>query len=146
MTENKKILKRIHRFIEHEMRILESNPNVIHVSDKSITYARAFKLAAVKAYREGKTPQEIYVEAGFNLNIINPKNLSDCLKRWRTAYASHGELLEDRRGKGSTGHKPKVELSTDEQLKRALARVKLLEVENKFLKKLEELEGKVRTD
>jgi transposase len=67
-----------------KMRILESYPNVIHVSDKSITYARAFKLAAVKAYREGKTPQEIFVEAGFNLNIINPKNLSDCLKRWRT--------------------------------------------------------------
>jgi transposase-like protein len=109
---------------------LEANPNLYHVTDKSITYSFAFKLKAVKAYTEGLTPMEIFMEAGFGL------------KRWRATFATHGEtgLLEERPGKGSSGRPIAGELSTEEKLKRAQARIKLLEAENDFLKKLEALE------
>ncbi|MNY71589.1 hypothetical protein D3C86_2099640 [compost metagenome] len=48
--------------------------------------------------------------------------------------------MEERRGKGSTGRRAAVEMSIEEKLKQAEARIKLLEVENEFLKKLEALE------
>ena len=40
-------------------RLLEDNPNILHVTDKTIQYSPEFKLSAVKAYQEGKTPYEI---------------------------------------------------------------------------------------
>lgn len=64
------------------------------------------------------------------------------MKRWRETYEKYGELgLEgERRGKGSTGRPSSKDLSTEEKLKKAEARIKYLEAENEFLKKLDELE------
>ncbi|CAM4229909.1 hypothetical protein FHS16_001181 [Paenibacillus endophyticus] len=52
----------------------------------------------------------------------------------------------DRRGRASTGRHTSKELTPEEKLKRAEAKIKLLEVENEFLKKLEALERKVKRD
>lgn len=130
------------QFTEHEMRQLEANPNVAHVTDKSITYSPSFKIAAVKAYAQGQKPMDIFIDAGFDLDTIGHQKPKSCLKRWRDAVEAQGEagLLEERRGKGSTGRKPAIGLSVEEKLKRAEARVKLLEAENDFLKKLDALE------
>jgi transposase len=129
-------------FSEAAMRILEANPNVEHVSETNITYTAAFKLAAVRAYMEGQTPMEIFLKAGFNLDVVGRKKPKHSLKRWRDTYTDRGEagLLEEQRGKGSTGRRPAGELSAEEELKRAKARIKLLEAEVDFLKKLEALE------
>jgi len=129
-------------FTEHEIKQLELNPNVVHVTDKSITYAPAFKIAAVKAYKEGHTPMDIFRKAGFDVDVIGHKKPKHCLNRWRNTFTTHGEegLLQERRGKGSLGRRPTGEFSAEEKLKRAEARIKLLEVENEFLKKLDALE------
>lgn len=146
MTDSTKTTTNRHRFTAYEIRQLEVNPNVRHVSEKSITYSPEFKLTALEAYRCGKTPQQIFIEAGFQLSIIGNRKPNECLKRWRAAYSEHKEsgLLEERRGKGATGRKPNEDLSAEEQLMRAEARIKLLEAENDFLKKLEALEGRVK--
>ncbi|KTD83248.1 transposase [Paenibacillus etheri] len=129
-------------FNENEIKQLENNPNVENVTEKSITYSPTFKLAAVKAYKEGQAPMEIFLSAGFNVDIIGRKKPKHCLTRWRNTYNAMGEvgLLEEQRGKGSPGRRPAGELSTEEKLKRAEVRIKLLEMENDFLKKLEALE------
>ncbi|MNO97350.1 hypothetical protein D3C76_890560 [compost metagenome] len=129
-------------FSEHDMRLLEANPNVQHVSQTNISYTAEFRLAAIRANQEGKTPVEIFVNAGFNLDIIGHTKPKHCLKRWRDLYAVYGEqgLLEERRGKGSTGRRPAGSLSAEEELKRAQAKIKLLEAEVDFLKKLDALE------
>lgn len=129
-------------FTNLEMTQLENNPNVQSVTDRTITYAPAFKLAAVKAYKEGQTPMEIFLEAGFDMSVIGHQKPKQCLRRWREAFAAHGEdgLIQDQRGKLSTGRPSSKELSTEERLKRAEARIKLLEAENDLLKKLEALE------
>jgi transposase-like protein len=129
-------------FNENEIRQLEMNKNVENVTEKSITYSATFKLAALKAYKEGRTPIEIFLEAGFDIDVIGRKKPKQCLSRWRNSYSALGEagLLEEQRGKGSLGRKVAGELSTEEKLKRAEARIKLLEMENDFLKKLEALE------
>lgn len=133
------------RFSESQINQLEVNANVLHVSERSITYQPSFKLVAVKAYQEGKGPAEIFKEAGFNLDIIGRDIPNGCLKRWRKTFASQGEsgLLEERRGKGSPG-RPARELSIEKRLAQAEARIKLLEAENDFLKKLEALERQAK--
>jgi transposase len=129
-------------FNEHEVKQLENNPNVQNVTDRAITYTPAFKLSAVKAYKDGQTPMEIFLKAGFEMNVIGHQKPKQCLLRWREAFDAYGEddLLENRRGKSSTGRPSSRGLTTEEKLKRAEARIKLLEAENDLLKKLEALE------
>ncbi|WP_152382207.1 IS3 family transposase [Paenibacillus brasilensis] len=115
---------------------MEDHANVLHITERSIAYQPTFKLAALKAYQEGKTPAEIFREAGFNLDMIGRENPNRCLKRWRKTFASQGEagLLEEQRGKGSTG-RPAAEQSMEKKLAQAAARIKLLEAEKRLPKK-----------
>lgn len=133
-------------FTEQQIRLLEDNPNVLNVTEKTVSYTPAFKLAAIEAYNKGQTPMEIFINAGFDPDIIHRRTPVESLKRWRTIFASSGEsgLTEDRRGSGNTGRNPKKELTTEDKLRRAEARIKLLEAENDFLKKLEILERQVK--
>ncbi len=133
-------LKRI-VFTEEQIRKLEANPNVQKVSEVAITYTPAFKLEALKAYRMGQMPSEIFVRAGFDLEVIGHQKPKKSLKRWRETYELYGEegLATDRRGKASTGRKPAGEL-VEEELKRAQAKIKILEAQVDLLKKVEALE------
>ncbi|SDC12905.1 hypothetical protein SAMN02799630_00602 [Paenibacillus sp. UNCCL117] len=63
-------------FTEENMKKLEGNPNVHHVSETDITYTPAFKVAAVLAYQTGQTPAEIFIKAGFDLDLIGITSLS----------------------------------------------------------------------
>lgn len=133
-------------YTEFEIKQLEGNPNVLHVTEKSLTFSPAFKLAAVRAYQAGQTPMEIFIEAGLDVEKFNLDKPKHSLKRWRDTYAVLGEagLLEERRGKTSPGRPSTKELTTGEKLKRAEAKIKLLEAENDFLKKLDALERQAK--
>lgn|SRR3569832_292531 len=135
-------------FTSMQIRLLESNPNILHVSEKAISYKPEFKLQAVQSYNSGCAPTQIFLEAGFDVQIIGSDKPVKCLERWRRSYRTYGEegLLLDRRGKGSTGRPSSKDLTTEEKLKRAEAKIKLLEVENEFLKKLETLERQVKRE
>ena len=89
---------------------------------------------------------DIFIEHGFDLDIIGSDKPQQCLKRWRKTYEMHGEegLRNERRGKGSTGRPSSKDLTLEEKLKKAEARIAFLEMENAFLKKLEELERKAK--
>lgn len=135
-------------FTSTQMKMLESNPNVIHLSEKAITYNPEFKVQAVKLYIDGHTPLQIFLEAGFDVTIIGAKTPKKGLERWRKTYEMYGEegLRMDRRGKTSTGRPSSKELSAEEKLKRAEAKIKLLEAENEFLKKLDALERQAKRE
>ncbi len=133
-------------FTPMQIRVLESNPNVAQVSEKAITYKPEFKVQAVESYKDGHTPMQIFLEAGFDIAIIGAETPKKGLKRWRRTYDLYGEegLRMERRGKASTGRPSSKELSIEEKLKRAEAKIKLLEAENEFLKKLEALERQAK--
>lgn len=134
-------------FNEFQRNQLENNPNVNHVSDRSISYRPEFKVNAVKENLKGKGPREIFQESGFDIEMIGSDKPNQCLERWRRTYKEFGEegFFQERRGKGGTGGRPSSkELTADEKLKRAEARIKFLEAENDFLKKLEELERQAK--
>jgi transposase len=127
---------------ESDQFILLENPNVVKVSDRSISYQPDFKVRAVKENLAGKTPTQVFVENGFNLQIIGQDKPATCLKRWRNIFQKYGEkgLRDDRRGTGSTGRPTTKDLSAEEKLKRAEARIQFLEAENELLKKIKEIE------
>lgn len=129
-------------FTEYQIKELEKNPNIVRVSERSITYHPDFKYKAVREYQNGKIPSQIFIEHGFNLELIGKQQPKRCLQRWRETYEKFGDLglQTERRGKASTGRPSSKELSVEERLKKAEARINFLEAENDFLKKLEELE------
>jgi transposase-like protein len=132
-------------FNEIQIKLLESNPNVGHVSERSISYTPDFKIRAVKENLNGKGPVQIFIEHGFDLQVIGSEKPKQCLKRWRKTFNQFGEdgFLTERRGKGSTGRPSSKQLTVEESLRKAEARIKYLEAELEFLKKLDELERQV---
>jgi hypothetical protein len=77
--------------------------------------------------------------------VIGSEKPKQCLKRWRKTFNQFGEdgFLTERRGKGSTGRPSSKQLTAEESLRKAEARIKYLEAELEFLKKLDELERQV---
>ena len=129
-------------YTEFQIKELEKNPNILHASDRSISYKPEFKIQAVHEYKQGKSPSQIFVEHGFNLEVIGPKQPRRCLQRWRETFERFGEegFLTERRGKGGTGRPSTKPLSVEDQLRKAEQRIKFLQAENDFIKKLEALE------
>lgn len=133
-------------FNEHQRKLLETNPNVASVSDRAIQYTSEFKIKAVKENLSGKGPVQIFIEAGFDLEMIGLKKAQSVLSRWRSTYKTYGEasFLEERRGKASTGCPTSQNLSAEKKLEKAEARIKYLEAELELLKKLEALERQAK--
>ncbi|MDP3058901.1 MAG: IS3 family transposase, partial [bacterium] len=122
------------------------NKNVIKVGETSITFCPEFKVEAVRAnVIGGKPPHLVFLDAGFDLDIIGRENPKRCLERWRPIFEKRGEdgLRNDRRGKNSTGRPTDRELTIEEQLRRAEAKVRYLEKGNELLKKFDGIERRV---
>jgi len=131
---------------EHQRQLLEANTNVASVSDRAIQYTPEFKIRAVEENLAGKGPTQIFIENGFDLEMIGTNKAKNSLNRWRKTFNQYGEngFLVERRGKGSTGRPNSKNLSTDKKLEKAEARIRYLEAEIELLKKLEELERQAK--
>lgn len=119
------------RFTTAQIIEMSQNKNVSRCSDKSITYSKEFKVAAVKKYyEEGLSPIMIFEEAGFSRQLIGPDSPDACLHRWRTVYKTKGEnyLNSETRGVHHHGGPPKIKGISD------VDRIKRLEIENAYLK------------
>jgi len=134
---NKIMSKRI--FTKTQIELLQKNPNVDCCSERSIGYQKAFKISAVKEWEEGIPPLEIFIQAGFDANMIGKETPNECLFRWRKIYKEKGEagLKIDGRGKSKSGGRPKTNWENDkDKIKYLEAKVEYLKAENDFLAKL----------
>ena len=126
-------------FTQEEINSLLANKNVVKCSAKSISYSKEFKIKAIKKYfEEGYSPNMIFAEAGFDLNIIGRSRPKECLRLWRNKYRKTGEvgLKEDNRGKHSV-KKKKLRFKNDQEKIRYLeAKIAYMDAENDFLAKL----------
>lgn len=125
-------------FTKEQMEGLSKNPHVTRCSEKSVTYAKDFKVLAVKQYIEGLTSREIFMKAGLDPAILGRKSPKDLLRAWRKIFKTKGVdgLLVDR-GKGTGGGRPKTKGITDtDKIKRLETEVAYLKAENDFLAKL----------
>ena len=133
------------QFTEEEVEILKQNKYVKRVGPKGITYTDELKQFAIAKTEEGLMSGEIFELAGFDLSVIGRKRANNALVRWRKAYKKSGVMgLQDTR-KGGSGRPLERELSLEEQLERKEARIKFLEVQLEFQKKLDMIERGVYT-
>ena len=127
-------------FTQEQIKVLLQNKNVAACSEKSITYHKDFKLAALRRYQEGLSPSSIFAEAGFNLALIGRKTPKWCIERWRTIFNVQGAtgLRNDGRGVHHKGGRPPNQTFTseEEKLKYLEAQIAYLKAENAFLAKL----------
>ncbi len=127
-------------FNKEQIETLLHNPNIEGCSEKSISYHKNFKISALKKYREGLPPSEIFRQAELDINMIGRKIPKGCLRRWRKVFKNKGEagLKTDGRGQSKVGGRPKslANLTDAEKLKRLEAEVAYLKEENRFLAKL----------
>ena len=54
---------------------LEKNPNVLRVAEQAITYHPDFKVKAVLENIKGESPARIFMDHGFDLDIIGKELL-----------------------------------------------------------------------
>ena len=64
-----------------QIKQLEKNPNVIKASDRSSKYGAEFKIRAVQENLNGKGPSQIFIDNGFDLEMIGKKKAKQCLNR-----------------------------------------------------------------
>ena len=126
-------------FTEKEIKILTKNKNVSKVSIKAITYSLEFKEKFIEEYFKGKFPRVIFEENGFDIEIIGLERVKTASRRWKQSYDKDGFLgLKDSR-KDYSGRPKTRELTDAEKMKKLEAKIKLLEIENEFLKKLKKM-------
>lgn len=126
-------------FSEEQINELSRNKNVSRCSSKSISYSKDFKLWAVKKYfKEGSSPNMIFREASFDLNILGKDRPKNCLRLWRKIYSDKGSagLEKEQRG-GKGGRKKKLQFrDKDEEIRYLRAKIAYMDAENDFLAKL----------
>ena len=127
-------------FTQAEIASLQKNKHVVRVSEKSITYHKDFKLAAVTQHKEGLPPSAIFKEAGFDPAVIGRETPKRQLTDWRRIFDTKGAagLQTDGRGKHHKGgrHPDPAHMSEKEKLKYLEAENAYLKAENTFLVKL----------
>lgn len=87
-------MNKIRVYNEEEIKKLLSNSNVENIKNKSqIVYKNSFKLWAVKEKisHSEKTAREIFVSAGFDMNILDDKTPQRRLCSWLKKYKMFGE-------------------------------------------------------
>ena len=126
-------------FTEKEIKILSKNKNILKVSSKSIVYALEFKEKFVEEYFKGKLPRIIFEENDFDIEMIGIKRVEQSAQRWKKSYDKEGLLgLKDSREYYS-GRPKSRELTDAEKMEKLEAKIKFLEIENEFLKKLKKM-------
>ena len=123
-------------FTKEQIKELLFNPNVLKCSEKSITYKNSFKTAALKEWKAGLLPQEIFLQAGFNIDLIGRKVPKQCLERWRETFRDKGiQGFSETRGK-ARGRKKANWKNDKEKIKYLETKIAYLKAENDFLAKL----------
>ena len=127
------------RFSQSELKVLKQNKNIHNVSECSITYSEYFKKQFMNEYLNGSSPRVIFEKHGFDVEILGIKRVKESAIRWKKLYQKDGMLgLKDSR-KENSGRPLNRSLTEKETILKQEAKIKFLEMENEFLKKLRTL-------
>ena len=78
------------RFSKEEQARLRTLIAVEKVSDKTLVFTQAFKRRAVLLSRQGKTANQIFKEAGIDINLFPAKYFHHVIKRWKKSNLQDG--------------------------------------------------------
>ena len=131
-------------FSDEEIDVLSKNKYVKSVSKRGITYTDDFKTLFIAEYNKGYLPIQIFIDAGFDVNILGNHRIYSASKRWRKSYRESGELgLRDTR-KFNSGRPLSRELSVEEIIAKKDAEIAYWKAEAELLKKIELQERQVK--
>jgi len=130
-------MKRKPYTVQEKEELLKSDA-VEKIANSSVTYSKEFKVFAVGEYMSGKSPLQIFIEAGINVNLLGREQPGRCLERWNKIHRQYGieGLLQETRGTGSSGRPRKIPLTPEEQLAKLQRENEILKQQVYFLKKL----------
>ena len=130
-------------FNQNERERLSMNPYVLRVSEKSITYADEFKRLFIDQYPLGRTPREIFEASGFDVEMLGMKRVEQCADRWKKAYEKDGIVgLADSRKEAALRPSKRI-LSPEEIIAKQEAKIRLLEAQLAYVKKLDKSERRL---
>lgn len=129
-------------FSSEEIIELQANPYVQNVSEKSITYTPEFRELFNREYQMGKLPKQIFRDAGFNPSVLGKDRIFSLKKRTKI-MADRLEGFDDIR-KNNPGRPSTKDLTPEEEINYLKHRIKYLEQENEFLKKMKFLDRKAK--
>ncbi|MBU3114880.1 hypothetical protein KPL55_25735 [Clostridium lacusfryxellense] len=133
----------IKNFTEKEVKVLSKNKYVTNVSIKGITYTDEYKRIFVAENEKGKSIKEIFIEYGFDIDVLGLVRIRSAGNRWRAAYRKKGIIgLNDTR-KLMCGRSSGKDLPIEERYKRLKVQINLLKAENELLKKIDMLERRM---
>jgi hypothetical protein len=128
-------------FTPEEIEILQANPYVKKASEKTVTYTKELKEYFWEEYQKGRPPSAIMRSAGFEPRMLGQDRVLN-LKKHCMKYANRPEGMQDLR-QTQSGRRITRELSLEEENQKLKQKIKYLEQENEFLKKIEFAEKKV---
>ena len=79
------------KLTEQEQKKLRKHKFVLNVTEKRITYSSEFKALFAKEYHAGKKPRQIFIDAGFDPQILGPKRIERAAAKWRNLYEEEAE-------------------------------------------------------
>lgn len=130
----------VNYFTEAQVEELRNNPYVKNVSIKAITYSDDFKREFLSLKALGKSRSEIFKICGFNPKVIGKHRLSEFSRRV-SKMANRPEGICDLREQ-SGGRPRKVQRTPEQELAYLQHKIKYLEQENDFLKKINLIDKK----
>ena len=94
----------IGKLTKKEVETLRENPWVDSVDAKHsrILWKESFKQHFIEEYTTGKTPLEVFREAGFSKELLGSKRIERAAARWREAYrvpAHRGNCRNNKKAK-----------------------------------------------
>ena len=130
-------MKRKPYTVEEKAELVKSEA-IVKVANSSATYSKEFKVFAIGEYMAGKTPLQIFIEAGVDVNILGREQPQKCISRWIKIHKIYGinALLQETRGLCCSGRPSKKVLTTEEKLAKLERENKILKEQVHFFKKL----------
>ena len=114
----------------------KNNPYIEKITASNLQFTKEFKIKSIKQYQSGRSPVDIFTEAGIDLLDFNNNYATKTVQRWVAAAEEYGlnKIDQERRGLGASGRP-----SSGKKFKSLEEEIIYLRAENDFLKKIRAL-------
>jgi len=87
---------------DYQRKELLKNPNVEKITEKHVVFTSKFKIKAVELYFDGKSPKQIFEDAGIKTHYFKSNYPQFCIKKWKKKYLEKGKESFDIELRGSS--------------------------------------------
>ncbi len=122
-------------FTQEQVRMMAENPYTLHVSTTQITFTNAFKEEFWQRYQEGDTPRRILYDLGYDPEVLGRNRLSG-IQNAVCKQAVSAKGFQERTKRKHRGAFDEGDSTAQAQLRQMQHRLKYLEQEVEFLKKI----------